>query len=424
MSAALGRREAAFGLALVMTCGCGSCDKTDAERAAEERAQAEERWKKSNAILPWRALKGSVRSSGAEPRPEVYARWDAMVRVADAAAVTEYLVWLAAHRDQLTEFDEDKFPTVLGLFAGKSTPLPEWYDSGADHVLVTMTVLLLDGADAGNKLPVGEIAFYELSRAEPKPGWPGALTALARYARGVAFLLNELHYAANEELAIFEEAALALPEDQRALVATILKDALTQSKLPPAEQGKHVLVALGAFTRAANFAKLKRDEDVTLSVERGLEALEALGIENELTLWGWALVHQRRGRYDKSAESLRKLAKTPYLDDATKAEIEESAAEIEKEAKDPGLFRSQATTLAVLRALIARAGGAEVVLAAFVGQEQAAKIVAPFKAVDETFLVIEQATSTKRIEGLADEGMSQMKERGGSLWDRLARLWR
>lgn len=369
-------------------------------------------------------MKGSVRSSGADPRPEVYARWDAMIRVSDAAAVTEYLLWLAAHRDQLTEFDEDKFPTVLATLSAPAPALPPWYDNGADHLLVTMTVLLLNAADSGNKLPVGEIAFYELSRAEPKPDWPGALTTLGRYARGLTFFLNEFFYAANEELALYEEAALALPEEERAVVAFVLKDALTQSKLPPAEQGKHVLIALGAFTRAANFAKLKREEDVTLSVERGLEALEALGIENELTLWGWALVHQRRGRYDKSAEALRKLAKTPYLDDATKAEIEKSAGEIEKEAKDPGLFKSQATTIAVVRALVARAGGVEAILAVFLGKEQAAKIVAPFKAVDETFQKIEDATSTEKIEGLADEGLSRARERGGSLWDRLARLWK
>ncbi len=421
MSLLLRRRSWTFGLAVAtFGSGCGGCSKTDAERAAEERAEAEERWKSSRAILPWRAMKGSVRSNGADPRPEVYVRWDAMVAKADVETVTTYLIWLAANRDQLTEFDEDKFPTVLEILTGQGAPaLPPWYDNGADHLLVTMTVLLLDAADSGNKLPVGEIAFYELSRAEPKPNWPAALAALGRYARGVTFFLNEFHYAANEELAHYDEAVAALSDEERAVVAALFKEELKESKLPPAEQGKHILVALGAFTRAANFAKLKRDEDTTREVERGLEALEALGIENELTLWGWALVHQRRKRYDKSAEALHKLAKTPYLDEATKAEIEKSANDMAKQSEDPGILQSQATTVAVVRALVARAGGVEAILAIFLGKEQAAKIVAPFVAIDDTFETIKEATSTKKIEGLADEGISKAKDAGLSFWEKL-----
>lgn len=397
--------------------GCGGCSKTDAERAAEERAKAEEKWKGSWALLPWRAMKGSVRSNNASPRPEVYVRWDAMVAKSDVETVTEYLIWLAAHRDQLTEYDEDKFPTVLECFGGQS--LPAWYDNGADHLLVAMTVLLLDAADSGNKLPVGDIAFYELSRAEPKPDWPGALAVLGRYARGVTFFLNEFHYAANEELAHYDEEVNALSEVELTAVAWLFKDQLAKSTLPPHEQGKHLLVALGAFTRAANLAKLERDEDTTREVERGLEALEALGIENELTLWGWALVHQRRKRYDKSAESLHKLAKTPYLDEATKAEIEKSASDMAKQSEDPGIFQSQATTVAVVRALVARAGGVEGILAILLGKEQAAKIVAPFVAVDDTFQAMKDATSTKKIEGLADEGITKAKDVGLSFWDKL-----
>lgn len=84
------------------------------------------------------------------------------------------------------------------------------------------------------------------------------------------------------------------------------------TKVPPWIAAKETLLAAGYFTRANNRQKLEREEAATDDMVRGLECFEHIGVENELTLWAGAVVHQRKGRYEDSARNLEKIAQSEY----------------------------------------------------------------------------------------------------------------
>lgn len=397
------------------------CKKSDAELAEEERKKAEEQWRESKAVAPWRVFKGSVRSHQTNPRPEVYTRFDAAIAGLSGdqkpEALIEYFTWLALNRDQLDLHDEDKFPLLLPMLLGP-TPLPPWYDAGAEHLLWAGVLVLVDLADKGNSLPIGELLFYELSRATPSDAWPPPLRTAATLARGAAYFVNELHYASDEELTRYIEAIGGLKKEELAIVAAIFAEPLKDSKLPPEEGARRLLLATGYFLRAANRGKLKRDEAAAADLEAALDALEEIGIENEITLFAWSALHLQRGHHDKAAASMRKLAESPHIDDATKKEMIGLAGRFEKEKEDPGLFSKQTMLLAVVAAVIRRAGGVEKVIGYLVGPETAQKLMAPFRVFDEAWGKlgeVKDLASLDKLKGGAKSGFDALKAKASAL---------
>jgi hypothetical protein len=379
-------------LALALLTACGGCRKTDAERAAEERAKIEQRIRDSNALVPYRALKLTVRARGTGTEPEaVTALWNILAEtqaLPDKAATPEearrlaetYLKLAIAFykaKQTLREHDEDDYPllwTKLRLASRETptSPLPG-YDSGMEHLVVGVMLVVLDTVDRGNRVPMTDLPLYEFSRATPKPEWPAVLRTASRASRGLSFMEGRYHYAAEEELTAYLEEVGQLSEAELHLL---------RERGTTAEQERESLWALGYFLRAWNRMQLERDEQAADDVERGLKSLEKLGIENELTWWGWALVHYRRERYGESAASLDKLARSPYLDEPTRQELQASADELRTHGKSLPLFRQQRAALLLVRALVARAGGLEKLLVTVLGEERAKQVYEPLVWMD------------------------------------------
>ena len=180
-------------LFVLLAAGCSRCSKkTDAELAAEERAKAEEIWKGSLALTPWRALKGAERSRGEANRPEIYKRVDVTMEIlqrqagpdpeADAKlrseATFELAKYMLLHRSELAKHDEDLFPRLMNVWEKTKPPLPaDWYDNPAEHLVMAFAVLAIDQADKSDRVPARDIVFYELSRADPQPAWPETMRA-------------------------------------------------------------------------------------------------------------------------------------------------------------------------------------------------------------------------------------------------------
>jgi hypothetical protein len=435
-----------MGLVVVAVAGCSGCrscgSKTDAERAAEERAKADEIWKKSYALLPWRAIKGAARSQGAPNRPEVYRRVDVALAALAAPATgdaerdaklrsdacVQLLTYLVLHRDELAKHDEDEFPRLANLWTGSEPPLPApWYDNAAEHLFAALGVLLVDATDKSDRVPARDIVFYELSRAPAQEAWPRPLRLAGRYARGVSYLQHDFFFASDEELTAYLDEIESAPEADFAVAAEIGSGGVSWARTaegkpaPPAVVLREVLRAAGYFTRAYVRTKLDRDEAATDDTEKGLEALDRIGIENELTMWGWALVHQRRGRYEESARSLEKLAESPYLDERAKTDIRAAAADMKKHEGSASWFHQQKTTAAIVQALVARAGGAENILAVVLGPERAKQIFAPFLAISSARETLRDMAMKERgrFDGLAGGAKESGKKALGGLRDRL-----
>jgi hypothetical protein len=68
-----------------------------------------------------------------------------------------------------------------------------------------------------------------------------------------------------------------------------------------------------------------RERAANDDAERGLQALERAGVENEASLWAAAFVHYRRGRHAEAGAALEKLARSPHLDPRARAETQASA---------------------------------------------------------------------------------------------------
>ncbi|QRO03058.1 hypothetical protein JRI60_52390 [Archangium violaceum] len=382
-------------LMLALLTACGGCHKTDAERAAEERAKIEKQIRDSNTLVPYRALKLTLRAYGTAEQPEaVTALWEMVLETQKLpqreltqeetrqAAATYLKLAIAFYRAKQTlrEHDEDDYPLLwTKLELAKQTapePLFPGYDNGMEHLFEGLLLVMLDTADQGNRLPMTDLTLYEFSRATPRPEWPALLRTVSRAGRGLSFMQGRYHYASEEELTAYVTEVEALPEVDLRLLGQ-----LSQRGATP-ERTREGLLAAGYFLRAWNRMQLKRDEPAADDVERGLKSLEKLGIENELTWWGWAFVHYRRENYAEAAVNLDKLARSPYLDEPTRQELQTSAEELRQHGKSLPIFRQHRAALILVRALVARAGGMEEILVTLLGEERARQVYAPVAWMD------------------------------------------
>jgi hypothetical protein len=414
---------------------CASCGrKTDAELAAEERKKADEEWRGSISLLPWRALKGAVRSAGAPNRPPFYAKVDETMAIlegpvregegAEAAAkqrtsaAFDLLAYLVMHRAELAEHDEDEFPRLANLWTKTQPPLPApWYDDAAEHLMTALGMLLLDAADQGDRVPAGDVVFYELSRAEAQPAWPAEVRLVDEYARGLTYLSHDYAYAAQEELTRYLDEVEKTPP---AALTALLDGGAGGS--PDAAKTKDALLAAGYFTRGYDRMKLDRDDPATEDFEKGLDALHRLGADDELTLWASAYVHQRRGKYDEAAHDLETLAASPYLDADTKKEVLAAAAQMKKHGDDPGWFHAERTTAALVRAAVARAGGPERLLGFVIGEERAHQVFSPLAAMSDGGAQLRAVAEREKgkLGGLGEGAKQAGKKALGGLRDDLA----
>jgi hypothetical protein len=370
-------RAIAVLLSAVFALGSSGClfkkKKTDAELAAEERAAAEKRIQDSFVLVPYRALKALFRANGVNPPPpdlvELLAALNELQKFSvlkephnEAIAIGKLALALYRAREHMRKVDEDNFPTLWMATLKTPNPLP-WYDAGAEHLFVGSFEVLSD--IALRRDPVAELFFYEFTRAKPAPSWPPILRVCARGLRSFAYFIAHLHYAAEEEYTFhLAELAQLKPE---AFV--------TQREIDE-------FVAGGHFLRALNRFALEREYPAYADLEAGLAKLKELGIDNELTDWGWAMIYARGKRFDDAKRHLEKLAASPNLDDAERAEIRACAATLGKWDKGFVPFGKTRAQLVILRAMIARAGGLEKMLVSWLGPELGHKIYEPLAFFD------------------------------------------
>ncbi|RYZ43496.1 MAG: hypothetical protein EOO71_03290 [Myxococcaceae bacterium] len=409
-------------LLLVGATACGGCRSSDAERAAKERAAIEERMRDSIAILPYRAFKLTLRANGDPRAPEEVALlWKALAETrelpdkpltdeATRAAARTYLdlgIAFYKARKTLQTRDEDEFPLLWSRWMpGSPVPLPA-YDAGHEHAALASIWLLLDRAAKAGHIPSTELALYELSRATPNPTWPPPLRAAVQANRGFAFCQAGYHYAAEEELNAFLLETERLPAD----------DFMSIQGHTPA-QSRELVLAAGHFLRAWNRMALKRDRPAEDDIEQGLRSLQNLGVENELTWWGWAFIHTRRERYAEAAASLDKLAASPFLEETERHEVHDSAEALRTHGDSLPVFQQARAGLLLGRALLARAGGLEHVLTVALGPEQAKELYAPIAWMQR----VRQGTaalSPEQVAQGAGETLDRARAAGSKGWDAL-----
>ncbi|MBE4751730.1 hypothetical protein G4177_26520 [Corallococcus sp. ZKHCc1 1396] len=409
-------------LLLVGATACGGCRATDAERAAKERADMEERMRDSVAILPYRAFKLTLRADGDPRAPEEVALlWKALAETrelpdkpltdeATRDAARTYLnlgVAFYKARKTLQTRDEDEFPLLWSKWMpGSPVPLAA-YDAGHEHALLASVWLLLDRAAKAGRIPSTELALYELSRATPTPSWSPPLRAAVQANRGLAFCQAGYHYAAEEELNAFLIEAERLPAEDFGSI---------RGSTPA--QSREMVLAAGHFLRAWNRMALKRQPAAEDDIEQGLRSLQTLGVENELTWWGWAFIHARRERYAEAAASLDKLAASPFLEEPERREVHDSAEALRKHGDSLPVFQQARAGLLLGRALLARAGGLEHVLTVALGPEQAKQLHEPIAWMER----VRQGTATLAPEQVAQgagETLDRAREAGSKGWDAL-----
>jgi tetratricopeptide (TPR) repeat protein len=403
-------------LSLVLLALVGGCRKSDAERAAEERAEIDKRIRDSYALVPYRALKLTLRSVGQPNAPqEVDALWKALAATQSvpelqgtpeearrlAGAYLDLGVAFYKAKQTLETRDEDEFPLLWKIWLPKHTPVLQGYDAGQEHLVLAGIWLLLDTADRGNRVPATDLVFYELSRATPQPTWEPFARIAARGNRGLAFCEAGYHYAAEEELTAFITESEAVPPED-----------FDSVRGASPERSRELTLAAGYFLRAWNRMGLKRERAAEDDLERGLKSLEKLGIENELTWWGWAFIHFRRERYEESANYLDKLAASTYVGEKERQEVKASADEMRRQGGKLPVFLQARAAVILGQALIARAGGPEKVIAAVVGPEQARQLYAPIVWLDQVRQGIEKAGPDKIAQGAGD-ALSAAREAGG-----------
>lgn len=404
--------------AVVLALGLGACRcQTDAQRAKAERAAVEKELRESLVLLPYRFVKLSVRSSKSPTRPPevdgVMKLIDETQRLPTKPATAEELakeaatwarlakaVWDA--RETMMTRDEDEFPTLAQTFL--SEPFPPPYDAPMEHLVLATLWFIVDAADRSHRVPGStQYIFYEVMRATPQPGWPKDARQFALLLRGGAYCVTDKHYAAEEEL------TTALDELEHSSPSEFSGWARDVSP----EQTVHGLKAAGFFLRAWNRMGLSRDDQAADDLEKGLGELQALGIENELTQWGWAVVHSRRGRYPQAAEQLDRLATSENLDAETKRELAEAASAMRAHGEGiPVLLQTRAMVI-LAQALLARAGGLENVLRVAVGEERAKELVAPLEWLQRTREKLGSAPSQVAEQGkaLGAKGLDFVKRR-------------
>lgn len=421
---ALPRRATAAALSLVLLSVLAGCRKTDAERAAEERAEMDKKLRDSYALVPYRAMKLTFRAEGQPNAPEeIAALWKAAAetRALQEKPLTDeesrrlakmYLdLGIAFYKAKKTleKRDEDEFPLLWNRFVpGTPGPLPG-YDAGQEHAVLAAVWMVLDNVDKGNRVPATEVVFYELSRATPQPSWPAGLRVAVQGNRGVAFCGAGYHYAAEEELNAFIAGVETLPLEE-----------FPAYKSTTPEQTRETLIAAGYFLRAWNRMGLKRERPAEDDIERGLASLEKLGVENELTWWGWAFIHFRRERYEESAKYLDKLATSPYVGTTERQEIHASAEEMRKHGKKLPVFLQARAAVILGQALIARAGGLEHILVTVLGPERAKQVYAPIAWMDRVRQGMSTVSmDTDAVARGAGDTLNAAKEAGGKGLDAL-----
>jgi len=358
-----------------------SCRKTDAQRAREEREAMDKKLRSSLTLFPYRLVKLSMRSRNSPNRPKAL---DAVSQVLDqsralpqtvttpteaakmAAVYGELLLAVVAARESMKDRDEDEFPTLLTEGFGVM-PSFDPYGNSEEHLMLAAIFFVFDEADQGNRLPgESEIVFYELSRATPRPSWPVDVNQFARLLRGGTFHAAGSLYAAEEELT----TSVALLDDSDAGWS--------------GNDWREHLRGAAHFIRALNRQKLGRDEGVTEDLEAMLASLQRLGVENELTWWGQAMVSSRRGRFGEAAEAIERLAVSSNLEAASQASMRDAAKSMRDTGSGvPVLLQARASAILV-QALIARAGGLEKVLAMVLGDEKANQLTSPLVWLDRT----------------------------------------
>ena len=138
---------------LVLLCiaallSCSRC-KSDADRAADERAEMKRKFESAIALIPYRIFKLMVRARGEPNEPESAKKlWvllektretpDEIKTAEDAAKVAEVYLDLAKGmylaRKTLNEHDEDEFPLVWTKWT-EQKPLPLLgYDAQMEHL--------------------------------------------------------------------------------------------------------------------------------------------------------------------------------------------------------------------------------------------------------------------------------------------------
>jgi hypothetical protein len=391
-----------IGYALLVALFASGCPrKTDAQRAAEERAEAARKVERSLLLVPYRSVKTLFRARATATPPSelapLYTALDATRALpgpsdesvrATAARYLDLGVALYEARAVLKTHDEDRYPLLFTAWAGVPPPL-SWYDAPAEHLFLATLWLILD--QTSGQSAVADAVFYELTRAPAQAGWPRYLRVSAQLLRGLSYCVAGFHYAAEEELTAYLGEVAQVP----ALELTAMRFLVQDPEAP-----RHELRALGDFSRAYNRMGLGRDDAAADDVEHGLVELQALGVDNELTQWGWAFVHYRRGRYPEAGLQLIKLAASPNLDARTRLEILESAKQLQAQKKDiPVLSRTRAAVL-LSRALLARAGGLEHVLCVLLGDDLGKKLYTPLSWLDRLRSNLAPPTPTSALDKL------------------------
>jgi tetratricopeptide (TPR) repeat protein len=409
------------GLVAVVACK----KKTDAQRAAEERAEVKRKLTDSLELMPYVWIKVTMRSN-ADPAVVGPVR-DAMklieeanaidadldgAKKAAALAVTYAKLGRALYkgRKELQKRDEDTYPLLWQAWTGEPQPW-SWYDNGAEHL--GLGALWLAGSMAAHDLRERAIIFYELSRADVACTWPVPLQLAALLARGIAYTNAGYHYAAEEELTRFIATAEALPVPEREPRS---QEPRSTKRLADLNASDVILVgrSAGYFVRAWNRLGLDRNDQATDDVEKGLSALEQVGIENELTHWGWTFVHLQRGRIEKAGVSLGKLAESPYLHAEARAELRDSAKTLQEQGDATGFFSAAGKAKAgfvIGSALLARVGGVRGALALLLGQ-RAPPIVAELDRLTRLRTGVAEHVSV-------DGGIDAAKKLGGKGLDLL-----
>jgi hypothetical protein len=372
------RRLAALAALVAVFASCHK--KTDAERAAEERAACRKKVEKSLVLVPYRSLKSVVRASGQDPAPPELAKLIAiygnMKPVApgaglldDAKLVAEFGIGLYRARSLLEKIDEDTFPTLWKVFLKPTEPPLAWYSARVEHLGLAFAAWVFEVTL--NKDPVADVMFYELDRAQAEASWPAPLKAASQGARGLAYMNAGYHYAAEEELTGYLNNLQSADAEMKRLLGLPVMPGGPPTMMP--------LEVAGYLARSWNRFALKRDEPANQDLEAALTRLETLGVEDELVDWGWAVLHTRRKKYPEAAKRLEKLSQSPFLSEDERRQVKEYAASMEKN-QGAILFGAERAQFILVRAVIARNGGLEKVLCKVFGDELGKQIYQPLNS--------------------------------------------
>ncbi len=394
------------------------CHKSDQERAALERAELHARLNKSLALVPYRGAKIVLRASKMQPPPPALVELiklnastlailerPASEFTTEAKQIGVLVVNLLRASAVLSKEDEDRYPLLWNLGTGLPLP-PTWYDAGVEHLAVAVAELFVDAATKRD--PVVDFMFYELERATPQPQWPAPLRVLTTASRGWMFFLSDKHYAADEEYASYLQAVTALSNTELAWLSTTQTANIAMS----AESMRKALLALGYLSRSANRFALDRDAAAYDDLEAGLKTLQSLGVENELTDWGWMTLHIHRGHYEQAAKSVERLAQSPNLTDEDRTAVRACAGSLRKLDKGFVLFGRKRAQLVLLRALAARAGGVEKILATLLGPENAAKLYRPLAYLE---MIRHEVTASGELGQKATDKTKELGQKGYDL---------